>query len=164
MPRRWIKVYSEPPPGESMAIGDLDDRPAIADGDVPTAEWNVEREDGTPARMTGQQILDQAGVGDGGATGQGAVVETFEVLDAQQGIPTTVYQQYRNSRTPRQEFRAEWFAGVAGVNSRIAMLDERPINVSFDPPVPAQDQLKRIVAITFTPVVRGLHIADFYLE
>ena len=72
MPRRYIKVYEVPPPGESIAIGDLDDRQPIAAGDVPAAEWDVEREDGTPARMTGQQLLDQVTGGTPG-TGSAAV-------------------------------------------------------------------------------------------
>ena len=55
---RYIRVYDVPPPGESIVVGDLDDRTPIPAGEVPSAEWDVEREDGTIARMTTQQILD----------------------------------------------------------------------------------------------------------
>ena len=85
MPRRYIKVYEVPPPGESIAIGDLDDRQPIAAGDVPTAEWDVEREDGTIARMTGQQILDQVTGGTPGTGGSGRPAE-IEIEDTAEGI------------------------------------------------------------------------------
>lgn len=96
---------------------------------------------------------------------EGAVIQDFEIIDAQQGIPKTIYRQYRNGQELKQNFRAKWYAGIIGINNRVEMFgDEKPINLSFEPAIPAQDQLKRLVAITFTPVVRGLHIADFYLE
>ena len=85
MPRRYIKVYEVPPPGESIAIGDLDDRQPIAAGDVPTAEWDVEREDGTPARMTGQQLLDAVTGGTPGTGGSGRPAE-IEIEDIPNGI------------------------------------------------------------------------------
>ena len=82
---RYIKVHRTPPPGESIAIGDLDDRTAIAAGDIPTSEWDVEREDGTVARMTGQQILDAVGGGTPGTGGSGRPAE-IEIEDIVGGI------------------------------------------------------------------------------
>lgn len=84
MPRRYIRVYSEPPPGESIAIGDLDDRQPIAAGDVPIAEWDVEIEDGTIRRMTGQQILDLMGVSP--TPGAGGRPAEIEIEDTDNGI------------------------------------------------------------------------------
>ena len=82
MPRRYIKVYEVPPPGESIAIGDLDDRQPIATGDVPTAEWDVEIEDGNIRRMTGQQILDLVGVSPTpGGSGRPAEIEIEDTTD-----------------------------------------------------------------------------------
>lgn len=83
MPKRYIKVYSTPPPGESITIGDLDDRQSIAAGDVPAAEWQVELPDGTIRRMTGQQILDVVGGGglNPGGSGRPAEIEIENTAD-----------------------------------------------------------------------------------
>ena len=94
-----------------------------------------------------------------------AGIQDFEIINAQQGIAKTIYRQYNNFLEPKSNFRMKWYNGIQGVNERREMFgDERPINISFEPETPEQDQLKRLVGITFTPVIRGLHIADIYLE
>ena len=85
MAKRYIKTYATPPPGKSIAVDDLDNRPAIAAGDIPEAKWDVERADGTLVKMTGQQILDQATGGTPGTGGSGRPAE-IEIEDTADGI------------------------------------------------------------------------------
>ena len=80
----YVQVFDVPPPGKSMALGDLDERIAIAAGDVPIAEWDVEIEDGTIRRMTGQQILDLVGVSP--TPGAGGRPAEIEIEDTDNGI------------------------------------------------------------------------------
>lgn len=56
MPDRYIQVHDSPPPGESIRLRDVDDREAIAQGDVAAAKWSVEKSDGTVVRMTTAQL------------------------------------------------------------------------------------------------------------
>lgn len=82
MPTRYIQVHRTPPPGESIALVDLDERPAIAAGDVPTAEWEVELPDGNIRRMTGQQVLGAVGGTPGtGGSGRPAEIEIEDIAD-----------------------------------------------------------------------------------
>lgn len=115
---RYIKVHRTPPPGESIAIGDLDDRTAIAAGDIPTAEWDVEREDGTVARMTGQQILDAVGGGGLNPGGSGRPAE-IEIENTADGI------RIRGKSGDDAEF-GPWFNvynGAAGKSASIEIED-----------------------------------------
>ena len=86
MPKKvvYVQVFDVPPPGKSMALGDLDERIAIAEGDVPIAEWDVEIEDGTIRRITGQQILDLIGVSP--TPGAGGRPAEIEIEDVPNGI------------------------------------------------------------------------------
>ena len=83
--KRYIKLYATKPPGKSIVVEDLDNRPAIALGDIPEAKWDVEREDGTIARVTGQQILDLIGGGTPTPGGSGRPAE-IEIEDIPNGI------------------------------------------------------------------------------
>ena len=83
--KRYIKLYATKPPGKSIVVEDLDNRPAIAAGDIPEAKWDVEREDGTLAKMTGQQLLDQVTGGTPGPGGSGRPAE-IEIEDTTDGI------------------------------------------------------------------------------
>ena len=85
MAKRYIKLYATPPPGKSIAVDDLDNRQPIAAGDVPEAKWDVEREDGTVARMTGQQLIDQVASGTPETGGSGRPAE-IEIEDTDTGI------------------------------------------------------------------------------
>ena len=80
----YIKLYATKPPGKSIAVDDLDNRPAIAAGDIPTAEWDVERADGTPARITGQQLIDA--IGGTPSPGTGGRPAEIEIEDTADGI------------------------------------------------------------------------------
>lgn len=83
--KRYIKLYATKPPGKSIVVEDLDNRPAIAAGDIPEAKWDVERADGTLVKMTGQQILDQVTGGTPGTGSSGRPAE-IEIEDTADGI------------------------------------------------------------------------------
>ena len=85
MAKRYIRLYATPPPGKSIVVDDLDNRPSIAGADVPEAKWDVEKADGTVARMTGQQILDLVSGGTPGTGGDGRPAE-IEIEDTADGI------------------------------------------------------------------------------
>ena len=85
MAKRYIKLYATKPPGKSIAVDDLDNRPSIAEADVPEAKWDVEKADGKIARITGQQILDLVG-GVSPGPGVGGRPAEIEIEDTADGI------------------------------------------------------------------------------
>ena len=85
MAKYYIKLYTTKPPGKSLAVDDLDNRPRIATGDVPEAKWDVERADGTLMQVTGQQLLDLVNGGTPAPGGSGRPAE-IEIEDTADGI------------------------------------------------------------------------------
>ena len=115
MPTRYIKVHRTPPPGESISTRDLKDLPLIAVGDVPTAEWQVEDEDGQQKRMSGQQILDLVSGGTPGTGGSGRPAE-IEIEDTADGI------RIRGKSGDAANF-GPWFTVRDGRNAEIEIED-----------------------------------------
>lgn len=87
-------------------------------------------------------------------------IEDMQVFEGHPNEAQTIRRQYQNADPPFQNFALKWYFETQDVEMTE---DQRPADVTFNPTTPVQTQVKSIVEITFTPVVKGLHIADLQL-
>ena len=76
-----------------------------------------------------------------------------------------IFKQYEQGNPLRDTFVFKNFATRQDAEDDNELpVNERPINISFDPPTPVQREGTHLVAVTFTPQRAGNAIAEVYLE